>query len=226
MNLRKLGFDARGMRAAALVGVLVIVVAAFLVGRSTKSTEDTEQAQEATVDPSVELDTRFPHSPAGASAAMATYQRALADPAILRPGVLKDRVDAIATPDYAKAMLEANQPGTDRLIAGPLGDGVRAGTPTVYLGVPIAYRVISYSPKEAEIQNYGETMIGNASTVEPAIYFGTATMVLAWQGGRWRVDSSKAAFGPTPQTRTPQIGAEGFDLGDLAGDFHPYPVAP
>lgn len=180
----------------------------------------------ATADPGAELRTDYPHSKDGAIVAAAAYQRALANPAILRHGGLKRRIEAIATPDYADKMLEANQPGTDRLMAGPLGEGVQQGVPTVYAGVPIAFRVLSYAPDRARIQNWGATIVGNVSTVEPVAYFGTGTIELEWQDGRWKIASSKAAFGPTPQTSTPERGAEGFELQDLADDFGLYGLAP
>lgn len=213
-------------RRALFVGVLVFVSLAFAIGRLTAPTEETNPAQDTAVDPGAELDTAFPHSREGAALAMAAYQRALADPAILRPGVLKKRIEAIATPGNVQQMLEANQPGTDRLIAGQIGQGVSSGTPTAYFGVPIAYRIISYTPERARVQNWGFTMLGNVSTVEPAAYFGTGTMDLVWQDGRWKVASTQGAFGPTPETRTPREGAEGFELQDLARDFHPYGIAP
>jgi hypothetical protein len=216
----------RRMRGALLVGMLILLAAAFAIGRLTAPAEESDQAQAVAVDPGAELNTAYPHSRTGAALAMAAYQRALADPAILRPGVLKKRIEAIATPDYAPKMLEANQPGTNRLMAGPVGEGVRSGTPTAYFGVPIAYRTISYTPERARIQNWGFTMLGNVSTVEPAAYFGTGTMELVWQEGRWKVASTQGAFGPSPETRTPQDGAEGFELQDLARDFHPYGIAP
>ena len=216
----------RKRRGALFAGVLILVAVAFVVGRLTASTEEANQVQTVAVDPGAELETTFPHSPAGASLAMAAYQRALADPAILRPGVLRRRINAIATPDYTHKMLEANQPGDERLMAGPIGQGVRSGIPTAYFGVPIAYRLISYTPERARIQNWGLTMLGNASTVEPAVYFGTGTMDLIWQDGRWKITSTQGAFGPTPQTRTPRDGTEGFELQDLAKGFTPYGIAP
>lgn len=214
------------MRRVLFVGVLVLAVIAFAMGRITAPSDEATQPPAVAANPGAELDTAFPHSPAGASLAAAAYQRALADPAILRPGVLERRIDSIATPDYASTMLEANQPGTDRLTAGPLGQGVRRGIPTAYFGVPIAYRMLSYTPERARIQNWGLTIVGNVSTVEPAAYFGTGTIELVWRDGRWKIASSQGAFGPTPQTRTPREGAEGFELQDLARDFHPYAIAP
>jgi hypothetical protein len=204
-------------RAALLLGAAVFLVLAFVIGRITTPDDEAQSnpSPTATANPGAELQTDYPHSKDGAIVAAAAYQRALANPAILRPGGLKKRVEAIATPDYADKMLEANQPGTDRLMAGPLGEGVQRGAPTVYAGVPIAYRVLSYAPDRARIQNWGFTIVGNVSTVEPVAYFGTGTIELEWQDGRWKIASSKAAFGPTPQTSTPEKGAEGFELQDL-----------
>jgi len=215
-------------RTALFFGAAVLLVLAFVIGRLSAPDDETQSnpPATATADPGAELETDYPHSKDGAIVAAAAYQRALANPAILRPGGIKKRIEAIATPDYADEMLDANQPGADRLMAEPIGEGVQQGIPTVYAGVPIAYRVLSYTPDRARIQNWGFTIVGNVSTVEPVAYFGTGTVELVWQDGRWKVASSKAAFGPTPQTRTPEKGAEGFDLQDLADDFGLYGIAP
>jgi hypothetical protein len=215
-------------RAALFLGAAVLLVLVFGIGRVSAPDDEAQSNPPtiATTVPGAELETDYPHSKGGAVVAAAAYQRALANPAILRPDGIKKRIEAIATPDYADEMLEANQPGADRLMAEPIGEGVRRGIPTVYAGVPIAYRVLSYTSDRARIQNWGFTIVGNVSTVEPVAYFGTGTVELAWQDGRWKVASSKAAFGPTPQTRTPEEGAEGFDLQDLADDFRLYGIAP
>jgi len=211
-----------------VAGAVVLIALAFAIGRISAPSEEAEPDSSPTVSASTdaELDTKYPHSPEGAILAAGAYQRAFADPSILKPGVLKRRVDAVATPDYAGRMLEANQPGTDRLMEEPVGEGVRQGIPTAYFGVPVVYRLLSYAPERARIQNWGFTIVGNASTVEPAAYFGTATTELVWQDDRWKIASTRGAFGPTPETRTPREGAEGFELEDLAGDFKPYGLAP
>jgi hypothetical protein len=217
----------RKKRGALLAAVLILLIAGFAVGRLTAPTEETrDEAQAVAVDPGGELNTAFSHSRAGAALAMAAYQRALADPAILRPGGLEKRVEAIAVPGYVHTIVEALRPGDERMMAEPIGQGVQEGVPTVYFGVPVAYRIISYTPERARIQSWGFTMLGNVSTVEPAAYFGTGTEDLVWREGRWKIASTHGAFGPTPETRTPREGAEGFELQDLARDFHPYGIAP
>ena len=211
-----------------VAGALVLVALAFAVGRISAPTEEAKSSPPLTVpaNADAEINTKYAQSPAGAILAAGAYQRAFADPSILKPGVMESRVKAVATPEYAPRMLEANKPGTDRLMKEPVGEGVRQGVPTAYFGVPVVYRLLSYTPQRARIQNWGFTILGNASTVEPAAYFGTATTELVWQNGRWKIASTQGGFGPTPETRTPRKGAEGFELQDLAGDFKPYGLAP
>jgi len=132
-------------------------VLAFVIGRLSAPDNEAHSNPPATAiaDPGAELQTDYPHSKDGAIVAAAAYQRALANPAIIRPGGIKKRIGAIATTDYADEMLEANQPGADRLMAEPISEGVQRGIPTVYAGVPIAYRVLSYTADRARIQNWG-----------------------------------------------------------------------
>ncbi len=168
----------------------------------------------------------YAHTRAGALAANARYQQAFADTAILRPGQLRQRIEAVATPGYAPTMLAANEPGAKRLAAGPLGEGVRAKVPTAYFAVPVLYRLRSYSPQRAVVETWGFTVAGNGTTVEPAAYFGTAHTVLAWREGDWKIAATRAAFGPTPRLLTPRTGGEGFGLMDLLKGMRRYAVAP
>lgn len=225
------GPDSKGsrkMRWILVAGALVLAVLAFAAGRISAPTEEAKSNPPLNVpaDADAEINTKYAHSPSGAVLAAGAYQRAFADPSVLKPGVMESRIKAVATPEYAPRMIEANTPGTDRLMKEPVGIGVRAGVPTAYFAVPVVYHLISYTPERARIQSWGFTILGNASTVEPAAYFGTATTELVWTGGRWKIASTQGAFGPTPDTRTPPEGAEGFDLQDLAGDFKPYGLAP
>lgn len=168
----------------------------------------------------------YAHTRSGALAANAHYQQALADTAILRPGQLRQRIEAIAAPGYAPAMIAAAEPGVRRLSQGTLGTGVSEDIPTAYFGVPVFYRVDSYSPQRAVIRTWGFTVLGNATVAEPGAYFGTSRMELAWVDGDWKIAATRAAFGPTPKLLTPRRGGEGFDLVDLIEGMEPYAVAP
>ena len=166
----------------------------------------------------------FPETAEGAAGAAAAYQQSFASPAILRPGVLRRRVKAVATPDYAAKMLLANTPGVARLAAGPVGVGIRHGLRTIYSAVPIGYRVVSFEPGRAEVETWGLTLLGNAGSIEPAAYFGTSRTELTWDEGRWRIAATEASFGPTPRLATASPG--GYEVLNLIDGLQGYVLAP
>jgi hypothetical protein len=168
----------------------------------------------------------FPDSPAGAAQAVAAYQRAFASPAILREGVLRSRIEAVATPDYAATMQAANSPGAERLAAGPIGAGVRRGVQTLYSAIPIGYRVESFAPDRARVLTWGFTLLGNASSVEPAAYFGLTHTELVWTEGRWRIAETRGGFGPTPKLATKPGPLGAYGVIDLARGLESYELAP
>jgi hypothetical protein len=168
----------------------------------------------------------YAHTRAGALAANAGYQQAFADASILRPATLRARIEAVATPQSAPAMIAANEPGARRLAQGVLGAGVREGLPTLYFAVPVFYRLDSYSPRRAVIRSWGFTVVGNATTAEPGAYFGTSRVELVWLDGDWKIAATRAAFGPTPRLITPREGGEGFSLVDLIEGMRPYAATP
>jgi hypothetical protein len=168
----------------------------------------------------------FPDTPAGAAQAVAAYQRAFATPAILRPAVMRARIEAVAAPDYAQTMLAANSPGAERLAAGPIGVGVSKGIQTLYEAVPIGYRVESFQPDRAQVLTWGFTLLGNAASAEPAAYFGLTHTELAWIDGRWQIAETKARFGPTPKLATKPGPLGGYAVIDLARGLEGYELAP
>jgi hypothetical protein len=167
----------------------------------------------------------FERSPQGAAAAVATYQRAFATPAILRPAVLRRRIAVVATKDYAATMRAANSPGARRIGSGPIGLGAREGRETLYASVPVSYRVASYSPERAVIVTWGFTLLGNGILVEPQAYFGIARTTLAWRGD-WKIDEVRSGFGPTPDIKTGADRTGGFDLIELARGLRSYASTP
>lgn len=168
----------------------------------------------------------FPRTVAGAAGAVAAYQRAFATPAVLRASVLRSRIGVVATPDYAQTMLEVNSPGARRLAAGPLGVGVREGVQTLFASVPIGYRVESFQPGRAQILTWGFCLLGNASSVEPAAYFGITHTEVVWMDGRWRIAETRGGFGPTPRLATPPGPLGGYRVIDLARQLRSYELAP
>jgi hypothetical protein len=168
----------------------------------------------------------FPETAPGAAAAIAAYQQAFAEPAILRPAVLRERIGAVATPDYAAQMLAANGPGAERISAGPIGVGLERGVRTLYREVPIGYRVLSYGDGRADVETWGLTLLGNAGSVEPSAWFGVSRTELVWEGGRWRISGTRSGFGPTPSLATRPGPIGGYDALELAKELRGYALAP
>jgi hypothetical protein len=216
------------------IGVLAAVVLGLLVGRitapsSTSSTPSVLEAGSPSPGPtseSVGVGVGFSRTREGAVLAAGSYQQAFADRAILRPVELRRRIEAVATPDFEQTMLKANEPGAARLAAGSFGQGLRAGVPSAFLGVPIGYRLLSFSPSRSVVQTWGFSLIGNLSAVEPTAYCGLSQTELSWSEGDWKIADTRASFGPTPRLGSPQPGGEGIGLVELTEELRPYGLAP
>jgi hypothetical protein len=157
---------------------------------------------------------------------VAAYERAFASPAILRAGVLRRRIEAVATPAYAATMLAVNSPGAKRIAAGPIGQGLAGGLRTLYAAVPIGYRVESFSARRARVLTWGFTLLGNASTVEPAAYFGLTHTELRWEADQWRIAETRGGFGPTPKLGTPPGPLGAYRVIGVATRLRSYALAP
>jgi hypothetical protein len=221
----------RSRRRAALA-CLAALAAGLLLGRLTAATAPTAPGRAAApagavaARPGAANGPRFPRTPSGAAVAVAAYERSFARAAILRPGALRRRIEAVATPAYAQAMLAANSPGARRLAAGPIGAGIRDGTPTLYAAVPIGYRVESFGADRARVLTWGFTLLGNAGTVAPAAYFGLTRTELRWAGHRWRIAATRGGFGPTPRLGTPPGPLGPYRALGLAKELRSYELAP
>lgn len=168
----------------------------------------------------------FPDTPVGAAAATAAYERSFASPAILGPGVLRARIEVVAMPSYAAKMLAANSPGERRIAAGPIGQGLAEGTQTLYAAVPIGYRIESFTPRRARVLTWGFTLLGNASSVEPAAYFGLTRTELLWHEGQWRIARTRGGFGPTPKLGTRPGPLGGYGVLSVARRLRSYELSP
>jgi len=215
----------------AVVGLIAAVVVGLLLGRITAPTADESGATRPAVTPGparqVEgVGVGFQRTPDGAALAAASYQRAFADSAVLRPGELRRRIKVVATRAFAPVMLEANAPGAARLRSGAFGEGVRGKVPSAYLGVPVGYRVLSFSSRRAVVQTWGFTLLGNVTSVEATAFFGLSRTVLVWTGGDWKIANTRASFGPTPRLASPRPGGEGLGLIQLTKELRSYGVAP
>jgi hypothetical protein len=211
------------------IAALVALLVGWTVGRAGSSSGPSAGAEETAAIPGATgeesragIPVAFPDTAQGAAAAVATYQGAFASPAILRPSVMRERIEAVATPDYAAQMLAANGPGRERLAAGPIGVGIADGLQTLYSSVPIGYEVEAFSPARARILTWGFTLLGNSSAVEPEAYFGLTHTELRWVEGSWRIAATRAGFGPTPRLATNPGPLGAYDVVGLAAKLTSY----
>jgi hypothetical protein len=123
-------------------------------------------------------------------------------------------------------MLAAQEPGQRRLAGGPIGIGLRGDVATIYTAVPVGYRVLDFSPGMAEVETWGFTLLGNASTAPPSAYFGLTQLRLVWHDQRWRIAWSRAGFGPTPKLGTRPGPLDPYRVLDLARGLKSYELAP
>jgi hypothetical protein len=216
-----------GSRTRLALGLLGALVLGLLLGRAGYPSHPGRAAAPLpAARPGHSSGPRFPRTPAGAAGATAAYERAFATAAILRPGGLRRRIEALAMPAYAQAMLAANAPGARRLAEGPIGTALRQGTPTLYTAIPIGYRVESFDADEARVLTWGFTLLGNTSSVSPAAYFGLTHTELRWSGGRWRIASTRGGFGPTPALGTPPGPLGAYRVATLMRGLRSYALAP
>jgi hypothetical protein len=215
------------------IGVLVAVVLGLALGRTTAPSSPPASALIEAASPSpgptrktVGVGVGFSRTRQGAILAAGSYQQAFADKAILRRAELRRRIEVVATPTFRRTMLEANEPGALRLARGGFGQALRAGVPSAFFGVPVGYRLLSFSPSRAVVETWGFSLIGNVSAIEPTAYFGLSRTELAWVEGDWKIAATRASFGPTPRLGSPRPGAEGVSLVELIGELRPYGLAP
>ena len=216
-------------RLATSLLILFALLAGLLIGRASAPQGRPAPSAAAGAGPTTTrggVPVGFARTRAGAAVAVASYQRAFADPAILRPAVLRRRIEVVASPDYVQTMLAANSPGRERLARGPIGTGVAHGIRTLYLGVPVGYRIESFSPRRTRILTWGFTLLGNRSAVPPSAYFGLTHTDLVWQRGDWKIARTEASFGPTPRLQTPPGPADGYSVMRLAKELRSYDLAP
>lgn len=215
-------------RLLALIALLALVVG-LLIGRASAPSDPADPTSPSSSGPTgtrAGVPVGYARTREGAAAAVASYQRAFADPAILRPDVMRRRLEVVASPDYVQTMLDANSPGRERLARGPIGQGVRHGIQTLYVGVPIGYRIESFSLRRARVLTWGFTLLGNASAVAPRAYFGLTHTDLVWMGGDWKIAGTEASFGPTPKLQTPPGPVAGYGVMRLAKELRSYAPTP
>jgi hypothetical protein len=215
------GGPGRSLPLAAIAVALVLIVAAFVVGRVTAPSHGSTRTVTTTVStpsqPSASkvvdgVAVGFPHTRAGAVAALLADGQTLSDPRVLlNPARRSQVLSLIATARYAQTFSGA---GGQALIQAerntPLGRGIESGAQTVFLSVPVSYRVASYSPQQVKVIGYGVSIVANDQGLSPRTTWATSTTTAVWQDGDWKVASASSADGPTPALTAQPSGAAAF----------------
>lgn len=211
---------------AAVVAAVVLLAVAFVVGRATAPAGRSQSHTQGSgarrpPGPSRIVDgvgVGYPDTEAGAVAALLADGQTLSDPRVLLDPRRRAQVlSLIATSRYAatfsgaggQALAQAEQQTA-------LGRGLASGAQTVFLGVPIAYRVVSYTPQRIRVIGYGVSVVANDQGLSPRATWATSTTDAVWQNGDWRVDAVSSSDGPTPAPTAPASDAASF-LNALAG---------
>lgn len=149
----------------------------------------------------------WPHTQQGAVAAVAAYGEALNDPRVL---FSRDRrsavVKAIGTPRYIRTFQGSGGRALDELSrTNAIAQGIAQGAQTVFFGVPLSYRVNSYTPARAVITNWSVGVVGNDTGSAPTATWQTTTTAVVWSDGDWKVDVvDSSSEGPTPRLESPE----------------------
>lgn len=214
-----------GLVAAAVVAVVLLAVA-FIIGRSTAPGGHALHQFPGAPAPKQPGPSRivdgvgvgYPDTQAGAVAALLADGQTLSDPRVLlSPRRRAQVLSLIATPRYAATFAGAGgQALAQAARQTALGRGIASGAETVFLAVPIAYRVVSYTSQRIRVIGYGVSVVANDQGLSPRATWATTVTDAVWQRNDWRVDAASSTDGPAPaQTATPS-DATSF-LNALAG---------
>jgi hypothetical protein len=199
-------------RAPGIVALVAALLVAGLIGRLTTPTPDPARPQETHVvarepratDVSAGVPVGYSRTRDGAVAAMAAYGQALADPRVQLDDPRRRAVAAaVGTERYAHALEDAEAVFAARRRSA-VGQALRPGAHAVFLGLPVAYRVLSYSGSRAVIKSWGVAVAASDTGLEPRASWGTTTTTAVWRDGDWKVDDVRSELGPVPAgTGTP-----------------------
>lgn len=181
------------------LGIVVVVVVAFLLGRVT-SDEPTPQMPEAEAVPNTgpgptqELNgvpVGYAHNEDGAIAAAANFARVMSstdgdDQAFLRA------YDVMAAPRWreeARALAEQGLEFTSD----------QYGPKVSLTFTPVRHRLVDYSPSKATVAIWGVTLASVPTDGRLEESWVTGTLQLEWVADDWKLSGGTSRTGPTPE---------------------------
>lgn len=116
----------------------------------------------------------------------------------LDPDASRAAIDEMATGQVATEMKAAVDYLVEPYAAGAIGREYRAGTETLQVGVPVAYRVRECSGDRVVVRLWTVTVRGNATNVWPMQFWRTVQTSVEWINGRWQIVDGWNRDGPIP----------------------------
>jgi hypothetical protein len=143
----------------------------------------------------------YAHTRAGALAAALNYTGVISQPGVLLDATrLRRALSAMATPRLAGRLMAEYGPLARRIANSSLVRTLRSGTPTVDVGVPVAYRIVRRAPNRVTVQLWTVGVVGNEQGAAPQANWARLTLTLGWVGGDWKyVAVAPRQSGPTPR---------------------------
>ncbi len=180
----------------ALAAIAVLLALGLLIGRATEGSGGPDPSTRVAGGDGLDR-AGVEHDRGGAAAAAANGSALLAS--ALAEGRVAETASRVGTPAYARRVRQAAAGRT----------GLPGGGSVLFRTVPISYRVLAYSPEQASVRLWSASVLARDETGPGAASFKTATVVVSWDGDRWRIaDVQDAAPGPTPSTPRASSGTE------------------
>lgn len=172
----------------------------------------------------------FERSCSGAVVAASRFFESMNSPEVaLDAKASRQTIDQVAT-GQMRAELKAAVPYLVAPYArGTIGREYRAGVPTIQLGVPLSYEVLSCSPDLVKVRIWTVTVRGNGGSVWPMQFWRTVQTELAWQNGGWLIVNGWNRDGPVPywtQRPLPSRAANQDLVMRIAGGMKPLASLP
>ncbi len=154
----------------------------------------------------------YPHTPQGAAEAAGNYLAVLGGQLQLDQARLDAAIDEMAEPELQPRLKGDMRAALDDLErAWGVVTAAREGQHVLLTETPIAYRITSYTPKQAIVSVWGVSNVGVAGHQRLTALFGSSSITLAWDGD-WRLrayNSGTSSLYVVPallQTPTPTDG--------------------
>jgi hypothetical protein len=198
---------------AIVVGGVVALLVVFALGRASAGSSSPSAPSPRSAIPGVGpahtvrgVPVGYTHTRAGALAAALNYTGVIAQPGVLLDSArLRRALSAMATPELAAKLMAEYGPLARQIANTSLVRSLRSGTPTVDVGVPVAYRILRSTPDRVTVQLWTVGVVGDEQAAAPQANWARLTLTLGWVAGDWKY----VAVAPRQSGPTPRLGRAG-----------------